>query len=272
MKRATPLNQQRWQVGVLCAVMALGLIVGAWPLAAETNRIEVTPDLQVTPLADGVWLHTSWQVLPGGTRYPSNGLLVREGDSLALVDTAWGAQPTRDLLAWVERELKLPITRALVTHAHDDRMGGAPVLAERGIPCFSHPLTGALAAKQGWPRPTPLATLSEAGATTNVGTVEVFYPGPAHTVDNLVVWIPRVKVLFGGCAVKELRSGTLGNVADADVAAWPQAIRRVQQRYAGAGILVVPSHGEPGSPELLGHTLVLCDRQKPQPGPVAPKP
>jgi glyoxylase-like metal-dependent hydrolase (beta-lactamase superfamily II) len=245
--------------------MALGLIVGAWPLAAETNRIEVTPDLQITRLADGVWLHTSWQVLPGGTRYPSNGLLVREGDALVLVDTAWGEQPTRDLLAWIVRELKLPVSRAIVTHAHDDRMGGAPVLAERNIPMFSHPLTGPLAAKQGWPRPTSLATLSAAGSVTNLGAVEVFYPGPAHTVDNLVVWIPRAKILFGGCAVKELRSRTLGNLADADVAAWPQAIRRVQQRYAGAGILVVPGHGEPGSPELLRHTLVLCDSPQPKP-------
>jgi metallo-beta-lactamase class B len=256
-KPATPLRQQRRQVGPLCALMALGLLFGAWAVAAETNRIEVTPDLQITRLAEGVWLHISWQVLPGGTRYPSNGLLVRDGDALTLVDTAWGEQPTRDLLAWVARELKLPVSRAIVTHAHDDRMGGAPVLAERNIPMFSHPLTGPLAAKQGWPRPTSLATSSAAGSVTNLGAVEVFYPGPAHTVDNLVVWLPRAKLLFGGCAVKDLKSRHLGNVADADVAAWPASLRRLQERYGSRSTLVVPGHGAVGDAALLRHTLEL---------------
>lgn len=140
------------------------------------GRIEITPELQVMPLAEGVWLHTSWKVLPGGTRYPSNGLLVRDGDTLTLVDTAWGEQPTRDLLGWFGRELKLPVARAIVTHAHDDRMGGASVLAERCVPIFSHPLTGLMAVKQGWPHPESLATLSNTGSATNLGAVEVFYP------------------------------------------------------------------------------------------------
>ncbi|MBI5384163.1 MAG: subclass B1 metallo-beta-lactamase [Verrucomicrobia bacterium] len=274
MKRATPPSAKRRNtVGTLCAITVVGLIgVGDWTVAAETNRTEVTPDLQITRLADGVWLHTSWQVLPGGTRYPSNGLLVREGDALNLIDTAWGQKPTRDLLAWVARELKLPVSRAILTHAHDDRMGGASVLVERGIPACSHPLTGALAAKQGWPQPMSLATLRAAGAATNVGAVEVFYPGAAHTVDNLLVWIPRAKILFGGCAVKEEKSRTLGNIADADVAAWPEAIRRVQNRYAGEGLTVVPGHGDVGGPELLRHTLALCDGRKSQAGPAKPRP
>ncbi len=244
-------------VFALCAWIALGTCC----VAAETNRIKVTPDLQVTRLAEGVWLHTSWQVLPGGTRYPSNGLLVREGDALTLIDTAWGEQPTRDLLAWVARELNLPVSRTIVTHAHDDRMGGAPVLAERNIPMFSHPLTGPLAAKQGWPRPEPLATLREAGSVTNLGAVEVFSPGPAHTVGNLMVWIPRVKVLFGGCAVKELKSSNLGNVVEADIAAWPETLRRLQKRYGSQCDQVVPGHGEVGNAALLQHTLALCDHR-----------
>jgi metallo-beta-lactamase class B VIM len=223
-----------------------------------TEPTEVTPDLQITRLEDGIWLHTSWG-LAGGTRYPANGLLVREGDTLLLVDTAWGEGSTRDLLAWVERTLKLPIARAIVTHGHDDRMGGASVLAERGVPVFGHPLTGAPAAKQGWPQPTSLEALSKPGSAVALGPVEVFYPGTAHTADNVMVWIPRARILFGGCAVKDASSRTLGNIADADVAAWPEAIRRVQRQYGNPGIVVVPGHGAIGGPELLQHTLTLCD-------------
>ncbi len=239
------------------------LILGLAPAAViradpdPARAVQVASDLRVVPIADGVWMHTSWRLLPGGVRFPSNGLLVREGDHLVLVDTAWGEEPTRELLDWAERSLKLPITRAVVTHAHDDRMGGAPVLATRGIPFWSHPLTGPRAAKQGWPQPRPLTGLTTPDSSIMQGSIEIFYPGPAHTVDNLMVWIPAARVLFGGCAVKDLRSQTLGNVADADQADWPLAVRRAQERYREA-VLIVPGHGAPGGLELLQHTLGLC--------------
>lgn len=263
MKRIANLSLNRFcrsRGWIQCALAALGLIAfGDSSAFAETNRIEDAPDLQITRLADGVWLHTSWQVLPGGMRCPSNGLLVRESGVLVLIDTAWGLKLTRELLMWIEREVKLPVVRAIVTHAHNDRMGGVAVLADRGISVFSHPLTGALAAKQGWPRPTPLAALNEPGSATQVGEVEVFYPGPAHTVDNVVVWIPRTKILFGACAVKDMGSRTLGNTADADITSWPEAIRRVQRRYDCESVRVVPGHGEVGGSELLRHTLASCE-------------
>ena len=33
-------------------------------------------------------------------------------------------------------------------------------------------------------------------------SIEAFYPGPGHSPDNIVVWIPEARVLFGGCLVK----------------------------------------------------------------------
>ena len=37
--------------------------------------------------------------------YPSNGLIVRDGDELLLIDTAWGAKNTAALLAEIESKL-----------------------------------------------------------------------------------------------------------------------------------------------------------------------
>ena len=47
--------------------------------------------------------------------YPSNGLIVRDGDELLLIDTAWGAKNTAALLA--EIESKLDFRNACSLHA-----------------------------------------------------------------------------------------------------------------------------------------------------------
>src|SRR5699024_7301811 len=101
-----------------------------------------------------------------------------------------------------------------------------------------------------------LATLNKPGATVSFGPLEVFYPGPAHSLDNIMVWVPKQQILYGGCAIRNAQVTTLGNTADADLSSWPKAIRRAQKAYPQANI-VVPGHGAVGGPELLDHTLAL---------------
>jgi len=232
-------------------------VTGAAPVAQAAEPESITDDLQVSPLGDGVWRHTSWNTYKGG-RVPSNGLIVREGDGLVLIDTAWGVQATLDLVAWIDANLKLPITHAIITHSHDDRLGGAVVLVERGIPFSGHPLTAEIARRTNKPAPAVLDTLHEPGSTTVVGALVVMYPGPGHTVDNLTVWLPRARVLAGGCAVKSLDATDLGYIGEADFAAWPDSMRRVLGALpTNDPVVVVPGHGDPGGRELLTHTIEL---------------
>lgn len=254
-----------------CTALLLALLSGA-PLlgCAAVDRQSARParvvspapqaaDLQVTELRPGVWLHVSWQTFPDGTRVPSNGLVVRNGEQILLIDTAWGEAPTGELLEWIEANLRLPVTRAVVTHSHHDRIGGSAALLRRGVRISAHPLTRKLASEQGLPIPEALAELEAAGSTVRVGPAELFYPGPGHTRDNLMVWLPESRVLFGGCAVRGASATGLGNVAHADTAAWPDAIRRALERY-GTAEVVVPGHGVPGGVELLRHTLSLFEK------------
>jgi metallo-beta-lactamase class B len=37
-------------------------------------------------------------------------------------------------------------------------------------------------------------------------TLQAYYPGAGHTRDNIVVWVPQDKVLFGGCLIKSLEA------------------------------------------------------------------
>ncbi len=251
---------------VACLVWLLaGVLLGALPCAAAPapdatpgagREWRVTPDLVVRELQPGIWLHRSWNDDPAGERTASNGLVVREDGGLVIVDTPWGNEPTAALLDWIARELKEPVLRVIVTHSHEDRMGGARVVRERAIPLLAAPRTVELAATRSREHlPMALAGLDECKAVP-VGALEVFNPGPAHAPDNVVVWLPAQRLLFGGCAVKSADATSLGFTGDASLARWPEAIRRVKQRYPDAAV-VVPGHGDPGGATLLDRTLTL---------------
>jgi len=220
------------------------------PDSSERSDDEVT----VRRIADGVWMHTSWKTFDGGVRFLSNGLIVEHEGGLLLVDTAWGVEPTERLLDWIAENLRLPVTNAVVTHFHDDRLGGGSVLRGRGIPTVASALTIELAEEDPAISGARAVSVAELAEGYRLDGVEVRFPGAAHSRDNLVVWLPDRKVLFGGCAVRPMEMTGLGNTADADVEAWPRSIERLVEVYPDASI-VVPSHGAPGGPELLTHTL-----------------
>ena len=69
------------------------------------------------------------------------------------------------------------------------------------------------------------------------GPVELFYPGAAHSTDNLVVYVPSANVLYGGCAVQVVKH-VCGNVADADLAEWPTSVERIQKHYPEAEVVI----------------------------------
>lgn len=230
------------------------ILILAVALVADLPAADVK--IAVQPLVDGVWLHMSWKTVAVWGLVQSNGLIVREGDHLVVVDTAWGTESSRELLAWIDRELKLPVARLIVTHFHTDRLEGWEVFAERGARIVVAEQTLALA------KVTPTAACETyrlaPGGKLASGTLEIFYPGPAHAPDNVVVWVPGAKILVGGCAVRSAVSGGLGNLSDASVADWPASIARVQAAYPEAKF-VLPGHGDAGGPELLAHTRKLAE-------------
>jgi metallo-beta-lactamase class B len=85
---------------------------------------------------------------------------------------------------------------------------------------------------------------------------ELFYPGAGHTVDNIVVWLPRQQILFGGCLIKSELAKDLGNVAEADVKEWSRSIHRVMEKFPIARV-IIPGHYSWDGFGLLQHTLNL---------------
>lgn len=215
------------------------------------------PELEIKPLAKGVYVHISYQ-LYGGKPFPSNGLVVVGDTSVLLIDTAWDSLQSEQLVAWVAEEIRKPISYCIVTHSHADRTGGNAVMQRHGIPIVSARETAALSLAEG----RPLQGIMFDGDTTiSIGKVkaDIFFPGRGHTPDNRVVWLPAQQLLFGGCLVKSKEATNMGNVADADLEAWPTTIRQLYTKWAGVRY-VVPGHQQWGDVQLLMHTLELLKK------------
>src|SRR5690606_31882727 len=84
---------------------------------------------QLTP---GVWLHLSTLEIKPWGEVPAYGLVVLRGEESLLVDTAWTDAQTEEIVRWASDTLGAPITAAVFTHAHQDKMGGVGALRARG--------------------------------------------------------------------------------------------------------------------------------------------
>jgi metallo-beta-lactamase class B len=73
-------------------------------------------------------------------------------------------------------------------------------------------------------------------------------------------WLPREKILFGGCLVRSANARQLGNLQDAVVDEWDTTITKILNTYPEVET-VVPGHGAYGGIELLQHTINLVKAQ-----------
>lgn len=242
-------------LAILAAVLLAGCAPDRGPVPASTSAS--IGGVQFRQLAPGVWMHSSWQDVAGFGRVVSHGLLVVEGKRSRLIDTGWNDEQTDAILRFAETSLGAPVAEAVFTHAHSDKMGGVGILRRRGVATYALTLSNRRAPVEGVPPAEHDLTLAAGGAAQAFGSVQLFWPGAGHTPDNIVVWLPETRILFGGCLIRPGDSDDLGNTGDADIAHWDDAVVDVKSRF-GEARTVIPSHGDPGGPALLDHTIALA--------------
>jgi metallo-beta-lactamase class B len=227
-------------------------------LSISHNLMADSTEIELRQVSPKTWVHTSYEMI-SGYKTDANGMVIDFKSGVVLVDVCWNDVQAATLLEMIKERFNKPILLAIVTHSHVDRIGGIRTLLKNGIKVVSTPLTAQLAKKAGYPEPSPELDQNDTQLEIGDAKVEVFFPGPGHTVDNIAVWVPDDQVLFGGCLVKSKQSTNLGNIADADVSNWANSIRNLIKKFPNTKV-VVPGHGQCGSTELLQHTIDLCPR------------
>ncbi len=213
--------------------------------------------VELSKINDNIWVHTTYSNY-NGSRTPSNGVIAVSSKGLVLIDTPWNNAQTKELIKLTKSVFKKDIVLAIITHAHEDRIGGIDTLIENKVDVRSSSLTVKEAEKNGFKKPEPKLDSDPKIAFGNI-SMDVLYPGEGHTVDNITVWFPQYKVLFGGCLIKSLESDNIGNIADANIKQWPFSVKKVLEKYPDAEI-VIPGHGKWGNLELVNHTLELLGK------------
>ena len=212
---------------------------------------ESLPDLKVEKIEDGIYLHTSFEKISGWGLVASNGLVVLDNKDAYIIDTPITTKDTETLVKWI-REHGFIVKGSISTHFHGDSAAGISYLNSVSIPTHASKLTNELVHKDG--REQAKYSFDSTSYWLVEDKIEVFYPGAGHTRDNVVVWIPNKKILFGGCFVK---SKSLGYLGDAVLDSWPTSAEKLISRYRAAR-LVVPGHGKVGNVSLLTKTLNLA--------------
>lgn len=225
--------------------------------AAQSADLPVEQELDVRELDAGVWMHTSYRDLPEYGRVGSNGLIVERADSVVLIDTAWGEPATEKLMDWVAREIGKPVKLVVITHSHEDRTAGLPVTKAAGAASIGLNKTAQIMMSEGRGGLDIGAVGKSFGIDEGYDGMEVFYPGHGHAEDNIVVYVHRANLLFGGCLIRAADATSMGNTADGNLETWAEAAEAPAERFPGIEV-IVPGHGEPGGPELMAHTAELA--------------
>jgi metallo-beta-lactamase class B len=236
-------------------IIFLGTNRGIAQINRSTTTFEIAKNLIVVKLSDQTLLHVSTATSPTFGTYTSNGVIYIDGKDAVIMDTPSNDELSAQLLDWFEKEYKAVKVKAIVVnHFHDDCLGGLKEFHKRGIKSYSTKLTAELAQKDSVE--VPQNTFTDV-LKLKVGKSKIIntYQGEAHSRDNIVSWIPKEKILFGGCMVKAVNASK-GNLSDANQKEWPTTISKVKNMYKEARI-VIPGHGEYGGLELLDYTIKL---------------
>lgn len=223
--------------------------------------LTIRDDLKIQKVSDYVYIHIS-NLNFNGSAVPCNGMICVNENECIIIDTPVNNDQTKNLIEYVQNVLKLKIKAVIPCHWHSDCIGGLSEFHKNNIPSYSSKLTKEIAEAKGISLPQNVFTDS---IKINFGKDEVIakYLGGGHTKDNIVVWFPSEKILFGGCLIKAVKWNNLGNLADAVVDEWENSVEKVKQSFPDVKI-VVPGHDEYGGIELLNHTIKLVQDYKKQ--------
>jgi len=154
----------------------------------------------------------------GSEGRPNAGFVVTS-EGVVVIDALASPQQGQQLVNAIRRVTQAPITWLVLTHHHPDHHFGAIVFRRLGAKVIAHPDRRVLASEAGedaliadWVRVVGLDAMrgfefadTPDRPVTGVDTLRlgertiiISHPAAAHTAGDLMVWLPRERVLFAG--------------------------------------------------------------------------
>jgi glyoxylase-like metal-dependent hydrolase (beta-lactamase superfamily II) len=239
----------------LLSMLGLGIVV-----VAAIARPSLAAELRAVPVADRIWFVQGEAALgtAANRNFISNAGFVVTNDGVVVIDGLGSPALATELLAEIRRVTSQPVRYVIVTHYHADHIYGLQVLKAAGATVLAHPAAREYIASDTAQRrleasrqelapwideKTQLVTadrwLEDKETTLRVGEAEfvIRHVGPAHTPEDLVVFVRGTGVLFAGDLVFR---GRIPFVGQADSRQWIESLGRLMEMQPR---IVVPGHG-----------------------------
>ncbi|HLP20517.1 MAG TPA: BlaB/IND/MUS family subclass B1 metallo-beta-lactamase [Chitinophagales bacterium] len=210
--------------------------------------------LTIKPLTGNFYVYITYSLYKG-VPVPANAMYLVTDDGVILFDTPWDSTQFQPLLDSIEAKHHKKVIACIATHSHEDRTGGFDYYNSKGIKTYATIQTDEQCKLKNEKRARYLLG-SDTAFTIGGYRFETYYPGRGHAPDNIVLWFPAEKILYGGCFIKSTDARDLGYTGDADVKEWPVAVKRVQDKF-GKPQYVIPGHGNWRNKKSPEHTLRL---------------
>jgi metallo-beta-lactamase class B len=227
-------------------------------LSAFTSFAQ-NPKLKIKHLTGDLYVYTTYSTYKGAVT-DANAVYLVTNKGVVVIDAPWDPTQFQPFLDSIAAKHHQKVVLTIATHSHGDRAGGLAFFKSKGIKTYTNKLTDELLKANKEPRAVYTFT-NDTTFTVGQYKISTYYAGKGHTKDNIVVWFPKDKVLFGGCLVKSAEADNLGYIGEADLAAWPKSIERLKQKYPDTKS-VITGHDAWGNRESLAHTLKLLREKK----------
>ncbi|MEN3028486.1 MAG: MBL fold metallo-hydrolase [Aquificaceae bacterium] len=199
------------------------------------------------------------QVSKKNRGFISNAYFVVTREGVFVVDALSTYRLGRELLETIRLKTKGAIRYALITHYHTDHFYGVKALKEAGALIIAHPWSDEYLASdasekmyrarlellgkslmKGTELLAPhITTSSEMSIKMGGEVFEIKHLCKAHTDGDLVLWMPRRKILFAGDLVFGGRVPFLGS---GNSRTWLLCLERISELSPD---ILLPGHGEP---------------------------
>lgn len=211
-------------------------------------------NLKITHLTENFYVFTTYRDFKG-TPFPANGLYCITDNGVVVIDTPWDTTQFQPLLDSIKIKHNKNVVMCIATHSHEDRTGGLEYYKQKGIKTFATEQTDIICKERGEKRAEFLIFQDTVFAVGQY-TFQTYFGGAGHTPDNIVIWFPKDKLLYGGCLVKSTDASDLGYLGDADTKQWSTTIQKIKQKF-GQPSYVIPGHQNWTNKKSLNHTTTL---------------
>lgn len=242
-----------------------GLLCGAVALLSTCLTTLAGDVPQLAKISEHVYAYVgTTHASPAGNAFGANAGVVVGRDAVLVVDTLVSAKHATRFLADIRKVTDKPIRYVVNTHWHLDHSWGNCVFINQGAVVIAHEnsrqsmlssdYTLARADRYGMTASDlegtvllPPAITFKQDMTIDLGgvTVQLNYPGAAHTSGSITAYVPQDKVLFVGDI---LFTRYHPNIGEGDLVSWQKVLEDLQKTPATQ---IIPGHGPVSTPAHL---------------------